>query len=779
MSLNTEAVDITPTPKILRTLGDIPFSAWQCLAELADNSLDALYEAEKNGMAIDNPRVDMHWSTDSVAADDREVIIQDNGLGMKLEDLQKAAKAGYSSNDPIHNLGLFGMGFNIATARLGDETLFLSATPDGTEWIGIKINFNQLIKEQTFSAPVIREQKKNPNESGTKIIVRGLKEGVFVEIRKKERAIRRQLETIYAPILRKGEIVMYLQGSRLSPRLHCAWSSSRFVVRKGEKIEAIQSIDRDLGETYFDSQKNRYLTQDESEDHEILASKDENLPSHIVKRARRLKGWIGIQRYADLSEFGIDFVRNGRKILVSDKSFFDYENPDTGTTVPEYPVELGSTIGGRIVGELHVDYLIPSYQKNSFDTTDKAWRLTLEAVRGGGPILPKRRKALGYDGDNESPLGKMVNAYRRVDRGTKCLFIPNEIAQRFAKNFYSGNSEYENDDKWYQAAQECDRERAEGGGNVTPVHHGDDPSDDISAYLEDSQSMPSTDSTAQQAETSLPATHSRDFLIQHSSKEESLSGKYTYNKNPALDIIAWRLRENQIKIEGSRVPYHLYQNAIDVDFFYDPMHPLFSEYPLSPKLLLLLGLAEKFSIRDTAVSIQEAFLGLVENHFQEERINPQALQEQARSIVSLIREELPSLLGHKFDKVKKVITSVEAEEEALINRLVEDAPQLLEAYQCNTGEAIGSLAFVGDTTIKRLINTFPEEFMDNNIFNRPYANLNIGSKAMRERIRKNSLENILLYFSDVVSLLQGEGNQSKQELLRYANTLSLLEDLLA
>ena len=220
-SLITQVVDITPTPRILRTLGDIPFAAWQCLAELADNSMDAFSEAENKGKVIDGPRVDIHWSSDSVAAYDREIVVQDNGLGMELEVLQKAAKAGYSSNDPIHNLGLFGMGFNIATARLGDETLFLSATPDGTEWVGIKISFEQLIKEQTFSAPVVRQPKKSPAESGTKIIVKSLKDGVFAEIRKKESAIRRQLETIYTPILSRKKVSIFVQGKQLFPRPHC------------------------------------------------------------------------------------------------------------------------------------------------------------------------------------------------------------------------------------------------------------------------------------------------------------------------------------------------------------------------------------------------------------------------------------------------------------------------------------------------------------------------------------------------------------------------------
>jgi hypothetical protein len=294
------------------------------LAELTDNSLDAFSEAENKGKVINGPRVDIHWSSDSVAAYDREIVVQDNGLGMELEVLQKAAKAGYSSNDPIHNLGLFGMGFNIATARLGDETLFLSATPDGTEWVGIKISFEQLIKEQTFSAPVVREPKKTPDESGTKIIVKSLKDGVFAEIRKKESAIRRQLEIIYTPILSRKKVSIFVQGKQLSPRPHCVWSDSRFVVRKGVRVEAIQRINRDLGETYFDSLKNRYLTEDETADLDVSISKGGVSPTHIVKRARRLKGWIGIQRYADPTDFGVDFFRNGRKYWFLTNPFFGY-----------------------------------------------------------------------------------------------------------------------------------------------------------------------------------------------------------------------------------------------------------------------------------------------------------------------------------------------------------------------------------------------------------------------------------------------------------------------
>lgn len=785
-SLATQVVDITPTPKILRTLGDIPFAVWQCLAELTDNSIDAFSDSESKGKVINGPRVDIHWSTESVPAHDREIVVQDNGLGMELDVLQRAAKAGYSSNDPIHNLGLFGMGFNIATARLGDETLFLSATAEGNEWVGIKISFDQLIKDQTFAATVIREPKKDPNESGTKIIVKQLKDGIFTEIKKKESTIRKQLETIYTSILSRKKVAIFVQGKQLSPRPHCIWSDSRFVVRKGEKISAVQRIDRDLGETYFDSERNRYLTEDESAEIDISVSKGGNTPPHIHQRARRLKGWVGIQRYADPSDFGVDFIRNGRKILVADKSLFAYENPDTGTLSYEYPVELGSTVGGRIVGEIQVDYLIPTYQKNGFDTTDRAWRLTLEAIRGAGPVLPKKRQALGYDGDNESPLGKLINAYRRTDAGTKNLAAPNYHAKELSKRFYSGDLEYETDDKWYKVAQESDRERGDGTKTLTPVYSGDIPSDDISNYIPEGATdvsdkkpkHPKSGTDRPGNTTPVRSSSDRDTLIHQSDREESLSGKYSHDGSPGMEVTAWKLRDGQIKVQGRRVPYHLYQDGIDVDFFFDPTHPILSEYPISAKQMLLQGLAEKFSLRDPGVSIQSAFIGLVDNHLFEERINSQSLQERAHSIVSSIQDRLPTLLGSRFEKVKAVIQSVESEEEELAKRLLDEAPALLSAYQDSGKEAAKSLAFISDTTIKRLIAEFPEDFMDGKLFAQPYLTLTIGTDGMRERLRKNSLERVLSYFSDVVSLLQGGKLQHKQELLRHANTLSLLEGLI-
>ena len=73
---------------------------------------------------------------------------------MDADTLEKAVRAGWTSNDPLSSLGMFGMGFNIATARLGTLTKVWTTRKNDTEWYGVKINFEHLqiyIKQKSHS----------------------------------------------------------------------------------------------------------------------------------------------------------------------------------------------------------------------------------------------------------------------------------------------------------------------------------------------------------------------------------------------------------------------------------------------------------------------------------------------------------------------------------------------------------------------------------------------------------------------------------------------------
>ena len=88
-----------------------------------------------------------------------------------------------------------------------------------------------------------------------------------------------------------------------------------------------------------------------------------------------------------------------------------------------------------------------------------------------GPMADK-----GFTEENISPLCLLVNAYRRVDKGTKCLFAPNDLAKRYAAEFRKGTRDYLDDTKWWKAAQEEDQKNGSGTA-TTAVNTGTLPSD--------------------------------------------------------------------------------------------------------------------------------------------------------------------------------------------------------------------------------------------------------------------------------------------------------------
>lgn len=777
-------VDVTPTPRVLRVLGELPFEPWQCFAELIDNAVDAFNtypDAEEK-------TVNIVWSSERLAQADRTIEIIDNAGGMTLEQMTNAVKAGYSSNDPLDNLGLFGLGFNIATAKLGEKTVVYSTRAGDPHWIGVEIDFTQLIKQHSFNAPVVYMAKESINDHGTKIIISNLNSGIHASLRSKESAIRKRLENVYSSLLSRNGIELYVQGKRLQPKKHCVWSEERFVIRDGRRIYAIQKIDRVLGETYFDLERNKYLTPDQEDDLRLKHSADA-LPAHIVKRQKRLKGWVGIQRFFDTNEFGIDFIRNGRKILMSNKEVFSFENPYTGTSILQYPVELGSTVGGRIVGEVEVDYLIPTYQKNDFDRTDISWMQTLEALRGVGPILPKLRKSLGYTDDNVSPCGLLANAYRRTEKGSKNLAVSKAVAAEFYGRFLKNDPEYINDERWWQAVLEADRENASGGaGTAGDVDHGDVPSDDIGDYIGTTPTtavtpMPSSDTT----QVSIGTTNTQsaisstcDALLTNSEEYVTLSRRYAYDNKPAFNVKVHRMNCGQrIYQEGNPIPCAFFSNGIECDFFYDENHEILAQYPNTPENLLLTCLAKKFAARDGKSEI-EVYAKLTVENFKEYRLDKSSLKDQAAAVFDLLREKLITALSHKYTEILECIMESSGETEETLSAMISDN-DMLQAFRLKTSDSIGALSYTPAKTLIRLVSKFPEDVFDGKVFSALYSTLpEFQDQNAKQRLQESSKERIVSLMKDAQAILNDSTSKlSKNELTRYSLSLSILKGVIA
>ena len=146
------SIDITPSPRILRMLGQIDFSAIQCLCELIDNSIDAFQSQDET--IKDTPEIIVKVTQAKRRSEDKAIVVSDNGQGMSLEQLNRSLKAGFSSNNPIDKMGLFGMGFNIATARLGQKTEIITCRASDTFQYRVTIDFRELEKSANYEVPI-------------------------------------------------------------------------------------------------------------------------------------------------------------------------------------------------------------------------------------------------------------------------------------------------------------------------------------------------------------------------------------------------------------------------------------------------------------------------------------------------------------------------------------------------------------------------------------------------------------------------------------------------
>lgn len=449
-------------------LGEIDFKPWQCLCELIDNSIDAFVSNQGSVQIISSPKIEIRLSSNSHSnlkpADSLEV--RDNGKGMSIEELQRSLKAGFTANNPIEKMGLFGMGFNIATARLGNRTEVITATEDSEHLLKVTIDFQELEKTGRFQAPleIIPKDPSDKRWRGTVVRITKLRTLNLQPLFKKK-MILEKLGKIYGRILISRDISLMYSGAPCKPFKHCTWSPLRSGQNKDGPVPAVIEVDHVFDTKRYCSSCWMWVSDVEPNCSACNESKA------LVKRERRVKGWIGIQRYFSDSHYGVDLIRNGRVIRELDKSFFYWDNPDSSEPEIEYPID-GHERKGRIVGELEIDFVKVTHQKDAFDTSSSDWRDVVRLIRGDGPIRPQIAKESGYS-ENTSPLARLFSAFRTAKGGIRNLvpqrsngsaMITDAVIDELVYKYNQGEHDYQSDDRWWSLLNE---------GNGPADHKGD------------------------------------------------------------------------------------------------------------------------------------------------------------------------------------------------------------------------------------------------------------------------------------------------------------------
>jgi hypothetical protein len=588
--------DLTPSPRVLKMLGQVDFKPWQCLAELIDNSVDAFLSSASDGLGYMFPQVTVE-TPDNATIDlgTGAIRVFDNGPGMTSDSLEQAVRAGFSTNNPVDKLGLFGMGFNVATARLGQRTEVWTTRINDDTWSGVAIDFDE-IERGGFAVPAL-SKPKTPAEKdrhGTEVIISKLDEGRAKYLRTGggAAATRNKLSRIYNKIMREKGLVIVLGGQQLSSREFCVWGDNRYVETRGwaGRVPARLEIDTNLGNREYCDSCWIWLEEKES-----VCPSCESRDSLSI-RGRQVTGWIGIQRYFDEEDFGIDLIRNGRIIEERSKEFFRWEGID-GEIIPEYPLEQLHW-GGRIVGELDIGFVpLASHQKDSFDHSSREWTMVYEAVHGDGSILVETRKKMGYPSRSESPIARLHVGYRRGHPAGLRTLVPGDAnagkgfnveAQQWATKFWDGDDNYQTDKAWWDAVVAAEEARSKSKSPKVP--------DDLvgADLLPDHQGVADADGSDTEVAVAEPDRATDDL-------DSSLSGDFTVDgidACPTLNVETRRLTSGRLG-SGQHMEFAAAGSRVVVS--YDPAHPLFTESLVEPVDCLVEELAFQFLSRTNVV----------------------------------------------------------------------------------------------------------------------------------------------------------------------------------
>lgn len=462
--------DFTPDPRVLLALTHTPMQPLDALCELIDNAIDSFSAAKIQGVSIDNPIVTVELPTRSQLANGGgKLRVTDNGPGMSAEDAERAIKAGFSGNNPYDSLGLFGMGFNISTGKLGNRTVVMTTRRTDCVYLRTTIDLNAINRSKDYQLDVEEVPKGDQSlfrdgASGTIIEVdewwpEGSANHGFVDklVRYGMPKIRKELGRRYATLLREKRVQLIVNDEQCKPFEHCVWGSNRYVTRGSSQIPARIDFDQVLHTTRRCTKCTAVIADDMTECPQCGATTTRTIQE-------RVHGWVGIQRFDDQVEYGIDLIRNGRAIRKGEKAaFFEFVD-EFQTTIKDYPVDQQY---GRIVGEVHLDFVPVDFMKTDFQRSSEEWQRSMEFLRGTTSLQPGR----AGDTPNDSPVYRLFQGYRRVrniGKGDmymgvwdptkrKAVRVSRELEQDYYRRFQDGEMGYYDDAEWWKLVEDADQ----------------------------------------------------------------------------------------------------------------------------------------------------------------------------------------------------------------------------------------------------------------------------------------------------------------------------------
>ncbi|MGY5341755.1 ATP-binding protein [Paenibacillus glucanolyticus] len=784
----TSSINLTPNPRILQMLGQIEFENWQCIAELVDNSIDALLKDFKNGRT-ERGEVRVSIPTFTQYSEGSPISVWDNGPGMNIAQLENALKAGYSSNDPTSNLGLFGMGFNIATARIGDKTSVFTSQRGDVNEIGIEIDFQEMVQNNSYDRPVLDKPKDNSYISGTTIKIYKLKERVSYLGQQGISPLRKQLAKVYSKLLRDYAIDIFVNGEPLIPNRKCIWGPDRYVIRNQERIPAYLEVNENLGDMYFCSCCWNWLDTPIIEN-ENPVCKICDTSEFVSKRERIITGWLGIQRYFDKDEYGIDFYRNGRLIVSNEKSLFYWKNPETGVSEIEYPIDA-TYFGGRIVGELETNFVKVTYTKDSIEKMDKHWDALSKKIRGEAPIRPNIAQENGY-AKNNTYVARLFSGYRKANKPGREDLLPGKFNQTrnkweadnvqpkaWAELFSKGELEYQDDHKWWELVEQVEENRRSSGSQANG-NEGNDDDDFTNPQFNNGGT--DTDGHQQSGEgpEELGAVNPDDEVAVTSVvintddeatglyiRDEQLSGVYKVDELGEDGIVLDVFINTALPFERPLVIEKLSHSNYKA--FYNPNSTAYKSFANSVKEYLLMELANSLYLRKNDPdewSFSKIFFLMKSYYCKDESFELMTVKANANALLNKIKGKLSAADLNLSTDIVMGREDYQTLQRAVLSKLGEGDSKVRELVATTK-----FLSFMPNSFILKFFDMYPELFFDGIIWRKPF------SEIADEEIKQEIIQEFNSYLSDIIWLIKYEEEEVQNNFHRFKRNIESLRAL--
>jgi hypothetical protein len=810
--------DLTPDPRVLVALTHTPLQPLDALCELIDNALDSFERAARQGQSIDYPLITIELPGRSEINNGEGLVrIRDNGPGLPPDLAEKSVRAGYSGNkNPYDTLGLFGMGFNISTGKLGRVTDFVTAQRDDEKALQVVIDLIGMQERQSYKVPVMRIPKPRELTQGTVIEIgspwpAGNPNYGFIRtlIGYGKPTIRREIGRRYASILRKNQVRILINNDPCEPFEHCVWDESRSVERREwGRIPARFDFDQALGSQTRCAECYALVTGTAAEC-PVCGSASRRTVEE------RVRGWVGIQRFDDQTNFGIDLIRNGRAIRIAEQAAFFEFTDEFKKSTKDYPIDSQY---GRIVGEVHLDHVPVDFLKEDFQRSTEEWRRAIEFLRGSYSLQPQHWP----DGKkNDSPVSKLFQGYRRVRiPGTRDMYMgywdvetdkPKRISRDIETEYYEKFLErapgFHDDSEWWKKVEEADHRPLEELVECPECHSQNVKSAEVCAVCETvligkdciscarkiavsalscphcgaSQIPEISDpwacsvcgtTNASEAETCVecgkprgtPAPASRDALLDTSDRDDDLSIRGcsiqladSSHSNP-IDVDVYATRGPIVPgWQAPAVPSLVFKSD-KIEVFVDKGHTLFKGYRLRP---------EEVVAAEVAQFLYDANRRLVERHPAVHSLSNlvwQVLERYWSDQLEDSSEQVSGDIQSLFTLIRERLPELAgAQAEDLFAELTEQQKRALVENMLGQGQDIAKLGdmrasgdflrLVNEDAIVAMFRQHPEMFFDGGAWDVAYGRIDGLEPAIVDEIQARFRATYLNCLEDCAAFL--------------------------